>query len=80
MPEHQDQQHIDDVVEHKVRRRVAKKVIADVHQQAQQIEQDQQLENRAKNLLIPGLMLVLAIIIMLLVWPDFMRWLSGIID
>ncbi len=79
MSEHNIDQDVDDLVQHKVSRRVAKKVISDVHQQAQQIQQQQRLEERARHLLIPGLVLLLGIIIMLLLWPDLMRWLSGLI-
>ncbi len=80
MTQKQAKQDIDDVVEHKVRRLVAKKVIRDVHLQAEEMQEQDSRQRRLRNLLLPVVIVLCGIMLMLLLWPDVMRWLSGIIE
>lgn len=70
---------MDDLVEKKVRFRVARKVMSDMHKLVAEIERKQASENRAKRLLLPLLALLAAIIIALTLWPAVTRLMSGLI-
>lgn len=69
----------DDIVEHKVKRRVAKKVLKDIHAQVDDIEQQVETENQAGRLLVPSLLILLLIVLTMLFWPEILRLVSVLI-
>lgn len=77
----QAEQDLDELVNHKVRKRVAKKVMKDIHQQVGEIEQQVVVEKKAANILLPFLVLLAAILVSLFsFWSDAMRLFSGLIS
>lgn len=76
----QQDQDIDELVDFKVRKRVAIKVIKDIHHQLDDIEQQIKLEKTASKILLPLLFIFLVIIISILIFvPDILRQVSGLI-
>lgn len=69
----------DALVENKVRRRVAFKVMRDIHKQVEQIEEAEKSQHRAKRWLLPMLVIVCLFIIASVLWPDLLRQLSSFI-
>ena len=59
---------------------MAKKVIRDVHLQAEEMRHQDRRQRRFKNLLLPVVLVLCGVMLMLLLWPDVMRWLSGKIE
>lgn len=72
----QKQQDSQSIVEHKVRRRVAKKVLRDIQHQLEDIEQQEKDENSAKKYILPVVLVLALVIILMTVWPLILRFLS----
>ena len=70
----------DDIVEHKVRRRVAKKVLKDIQRQVEDIEQQVATEKRATRLLLPVSLLIVLVAVAVSFWPEILRLVSALID
>jgi hypothetical protein len=60
----------------KLRRRVAKKVLTDIHKQVDEIEQQVQSERNARSYLLPALLMILLVLLFLWTGTDLMRSLS----
>lgn len=69
----------DQIVEYKVRQRVAFKVMRDIHKQVNQIEQSEKSEHHAKRWILPLLLFIGLFIAALVLWPNFFRQLSAVI-
>ena len=81
MSNNQTDKEVTELVNYKVHKRVAKKVMKDIHQQVDEIEQQAQTEKTASKVLLPLLFLLSATIIsMLLFWSDTFRLVSGLIN
>ncbi len=80
MSHSQTGQEVDTLVNQKVRKRVAKKVMRDIHKQVDEIDQQIQIEQKTAKFLLPLLFFFAFIIVMLFAnWADLMRLLSGLI-
>jgi hypothetical protein len=77
MTQYQDKQQLDELVRHKVTRRVAGKVMRDLHDQVDEIQHEQENEERLGRFLIPMLTLVVLVILGLLLWPYLLRWVTA---
>jgi hypothetical protein len=73
----QDYQHADEVVRHIVRRRVAKKVMRDIHRQVDDIEHQIQAEKRNARYLLP---LILVLVVLAFFYLLDIPWLSRFIS
>lgn len=71
-----NQQDSPPIVKHKVRRRVAKKVLRDIQHEVEQIEQQVNDENSAKRYILPVVLALAVVMVMLTVWPSLLRFLS----
>jgi hypothetical protein len=73
-------QHNESIVEYKTRRTVARKVLRDIHREVDDIEQQIKIENKAKRIIFPILILIAAVLVTLALWPDSLRLLSSLIQ
>ena len=80
MSESELNQDVNAIVDHNVKRRVAKKVMRDIHHTVDEIKQEQYSENRARKFVIPLLAIVTAFMALLVLWPGVMRLLSGFVS
>ena len=65
-------------MEFKLRRRVARKVMSDIHGQVREIEEQESSERRARRLLLPGLLVTALLLLLLWLQPDWLRSLSAL--
>jgi predicted neutral ceramidase superfamily lipid hydrolase len=73
-----DCQDTDEVVEHIVRRRVAKKVMRDIHHQVDEIEHQVQSEKRNARCMLPLVLILVALALFFLVdIPQLSRLISS---
>lgn len=75
--ENPDHQSAEKLVEHKVRRTVAKKVLHDISQQVEEIEREVSDEKKRTRYLIPVIVVALLLFILLFNLPDLLRQVSG---
>ena len=68
------------IIDHKVRRRVARKVLCDIQHQVEEIEQQINDENRAKKYILPVVFTLALVAFMVTTWPFILRFLSRLID
>lgn len=68
------------IVEYKTRRAVARKVLRDIHREVDEIEQQINIEHKAKRIIFPILILIAAVLVTLALWPDSLRLLSSLIQ
>ncbi len=81
MPNIKLEQDVESVVDLKIRKRVARKVIRDIHDHVAEIDRQEQVEKKLAALLVPQLFLFSALIVSLyLYWTDIMRFLSGFLN
>lgn len=76
----QTEQQKESIVDYKVRRRVAQKALHDIQREVDEIEQQLNVEKKAKRIILPLLLLVGAVLITLALWPDALRLLSSLIN
>lgn len=67
-------------VEHKVRRRVAKKVLRDIQHQLAAIEQQASDENSAKKYILPVVLALAVVVIIMTVWPVLLKLVSTLFN
>lgn len=81
MTDNQPAPDLDEPVSHKLRRRVAQKVMRDIHRQVDDIQQQEQNEHRAKKSLLPLLLVLTFTLVALVVfWTGALRLLSALIE
>lgn len=73
-----EKQDLEQIVNHKVSRRVAKKVMQDIHHQVDDIEQQVHSEISSKKFVLPVIVLILMAAILLSSWPFILRLFSSI--
>lgn len=76
----QTEQQKESIVDYKVRRRVAQKALHDIQREVDKIEQQVNVEKRAKRIILPVLLMIAAVLIALALWPDSLRLLSSLIN
>ncbi len=75
------EQEVNEMLDYKIRKRVANKVLTDIHQQVDEIEKQIDTEQKAKRLVFPLLFLAFLILITLTgFWPEVFRFFSGFIN
>lgn len=74
------QQDNQSIVEHKVRRRVAIKVLRDIQQRAEEIERQVQAEKRATRYILPLVLVLLSTSLLITLWPFIPRLLKSFIN
>jgi|GEM_PF-1349005 len=62
----------------KLRRRVAKKVLSDIQDQVDDIQQQVNNEKKASRFVIPGLVIFTLLIVLIWMKPDWLRSLSAL--
>lgn len=68
MKNNHQEKDLSELVAHKVQRRVAKKVIRDIHQQVDEIEQQEKIAYQSGRFVIPVLMVLMLIIFILILF------------
>lgn len=70
----------DALVERKVRHRVARKVLKDLHRQAEDINQQVDQEKQARTFILPIVLVLTVVVILMLLWPALLKFLSTLLN
>lgn len=69
-----------DIVNYKTKKKVAKKVIDDLHGQVREIEATVEQEKRLSRYLVPLLVIVVLVLLLAMNWPEMMRLVSAYLN
>ena len=68
------------IIERKIRHRVARKVIHDLHQRSEEIEQQVRGEKRASRIILPIVLGIGIVVVLMLLWPFILKSLSTLLN
>ena len=80
LPQNQESEELSEIVDYKTRKRVAKKVIDDLHEQVREIEDTVEKEKQFSRFLIPLLVVVFLVLMLVMNWPEMMRLVSAYLN
>ncbi len=75
--QHEQSQNVDAIVEHKVRRQLAKKALKDIRRQVDDIEHQVRSEHRALRFILPILLGVALLALLITGWPLLLKLISA---
>jgi len=76
MSSNDKEQDLEELVQYKVNKRVAKKVLRDIHHQVEEIDLEQQKQQKAGRWLIPFIILLVLGVTILVLSPFVLRFIS----
>lgn len=80
MPQNQTTEELAEIVNHKTKKKVAKKVMGDLHEQVREIEDRVEQEKRFSRYLVPLLVAVFVVLMLVMNWPEMMRLVSAYLN
>ena len=80
MPHNQTSEELAEIVDYKTKKKVARQVIADLHDQVREIEDAVEQEKRFSQYLIPLLVAISLVMMSVMNWPEIMRLVSAYLN